>query len=85
MEVLIAPAIVQQAARWMARLWSDDASDEDQAECARWRAAHPHHDLAWQRLQAFEGKLHSVPRAAYSMPPTGNSKASTFRARRRFR
>ena len=62
MEVLIAPAIVQQAARWMARLWSDDASDEDQAECARWRAAHPHHDLAWQRLQAFEGKLHSVPR-----------------------
>lgn len=62
MEVLIAPAIVQHAARWMARLWSDDASDEDQAECARWRAAHPHHDLAWQRLQAFEGKLHSVPR-----------------------
>ena len=62
MEVVIAPAIVQQAARWMARLWSDDASDEDRADCARWRAAHPHHDLAWQRLQAFEGKLHSVPR-----------------------
>jgi len=62
MDVVIAPAIVRQAARWMARLWSDDASDEDQAECARWRVAHPHHDLAWQRLQAFEGKLHSVPR-----------------------
>lgn len=62
MEVAIAPAIVQQAAEWMARLWSDDASDEDRADCARWRAAHPHHDLAWQRLQAFEGKLHSVPR-----------------------
>ncbi|PLY43135.1 iron dicitrate transport regulator FecR [Janthinobacterium sp. ROICE36] len=62
MEVLIAPAIVQQAAQWMARLWSDDASDEDRAACARWCAAHPHHELAWQRLQAFEGKLHSVPR-----------------------
>ena len=62
MEVVIAPAIVQQAAQWMARLWSDDASDEDRAACARWCAAHPHHDLAWQRLQAFEGKLHSVPR-----------------------
>jgi transmembrane sensor len=62
MEVLIAPAIVQQAARWMARLWSDDASDEDRAACARWCAAHPHHAIAWQRLQAFEGKLHSVPR-----------------------
>lgn len=55
-------AIVRQAARWMARLWSDDASDADQADCARWRAEHPQHDLAWQRLQAFEGKLHSVPR-----------------------
>jgi transmembrane sensor len=46
----------------MARLWSDDASDADQADRARWRAEHPQHDLAWQRLQAFEGKLHSVPR-----------------------
>ena len=64
MELVIAPAIVQQAAQWMARLWSDDASDEDRAACARWCAAHPHHDLAWQRLQAFEGKLHSVPRDA---------------------
>ena len=64
MEVVIAPAIVQRAAEWMARLWSDDASAEDQAACARWRAEHPHHDLAWQRLHAFEGKLHSVPRDA---------------------
>ena len=62
MDVVIAPAIVQQAAQWMARLWSDDASDEDRAACARWCAAHPHHAIAWQRLQAFEGKLHSVPR-----------------------
>ncbi|PHV39386.1 FecR domain-containing protein [Janthinobacterium sp. BJB304] len=64
MDVVIAPAIVQQAAQWMARLWSDDASDEDRAACARWCAAHPHHAIAWQRLQAFEGKLHSVPRDA---------------------
>ena len=64
MEVVIAPAIVQRAAEWMARLWSDDASAEDQAACARWRAEHPHHDLAWQRLHVFEGKLHSVPRDA---------------------
>lgn len=64
MDVVIAPAIVQRAAEWMARLWSDDASEEDQAACARWRAEHPHHDLAWQRLHAFEGKLHSVPRDA---------------------
>ena len=64
MEVVIAPAIVEQAAQWMARLWSDDASDADRAACVRWCAAHPHHAIAWQRLQAFEGKLHSVPRDA---------------------
>ncbi|OEZ67603.1 fec operon regulator FecR [Janthinobacterium sp. HH103] len=64
MDVVIAPAIVQQAAQWMARLWSDDASDEDRVACARWCDAHPHHAIAWQRLQAFEGKLHSLPRDA---------------------
>ncbi len=55
------PAIVQRAAEWMARLWADDASDEDRAACARWRAEHPRHELAWSRLQAFDDKLRSVP------------------------
>ncbi len=61
----------------------DDASDEDQAECASWRAAHPHHDLAWQRLQAFEGKLHSVRRSCElrgtfsSKPGSGRCCATT--------
>ncbi|ARU06733.1 iron dicitrate transport regulator FecR [Comamonas serinivorans] len=55
------PAIAQQAAVWMARLWADDATDAERSACARWRAAHPHHELAWHRLQAFDDKLHSVP------------------------
>lgn len=58
---LLEPAIVQRAAEWMARLWADDASDEDRAACARWRAEHPRHELAWSRLQAFDDKLRSVP------------------------
>jgi transmembrane sensor len=45
----------------MARLWSEDAGEQDRAACARWRAAHPHHELAWRRLQAFDDQLHSVP------------------------
>lgn len=45
----------------MARLWADDASDEDRAACDRWRAEHPQHDRAWLRLQEFEGSLRSVP------------------------
>lgn len=57
----IDPALVARAAEWMARLWADDASDADRAACARWRAEHPRHEQTWQRLQAFEGKFHSVP------------------------
>lgn len=56
------PAIVRQAAEWMARMWSGEASDEARAACERWRASHPDHERAWNRLQAFEGKLLGVPR-----------------------
>lgn len=56
-----AAAVSRRAAQWMARLWSDDASEADRQACARWRAAHPDHERAWQQLQAFEGRLLSVP------------------------
>ena len=62
----IDPAIVQRAAEWMARLWSEDAKPLDQADCARWRAQHADHELAWQRLQAFDDKLGSVSPPAAS-------------------
>ncbi|MDF8363138.1 FecR domain-containing protein [Achromobacter anxifer] len=61
----IDPAIVQRAAEWMARLWSEDVNPTDQSDCARWRAQHADHELAWQRLLEFEDKLGSVsPQAA---------------------
>ncbi|MDY0831562.1 FecR domain-containing protein [Pseudomonas sp. SED1] len=59
----IAPVIIERATAWMARLWADDASAEDHANCLRWRAEHPHHELAWTRLLGFEQKLNSVPAA----------------------
>ncbi|MFM2089374.1 MAG: hypothetical protein RLZZ237_4243 [Pseudomonadota bacterium] len=59
---MISPAIVQRASEWMVRLWADDASDADRAACERWRAEHPHHELAWRRLQSFDDKLSSAPR-----------------------
>ncbi|WP_025138282.1 FecR domain-containing protein [Achromobacter sp. DH1f] len=58
------PAILQQAAEWIAQLWSDDVTDQDRTDCARWRARHPDHEQAWQRLLAFEGKLLGLPRDA---------------------
>ncbi len=45
----------------MARLWADDACEADHAACRRWRAAHPDHEHAWQRLQAFDDKLKHLP------------------------
>lgn len=56
------PAVVQRAAMWMVRLWSDEASEEDRAACAHWRGEHPNHELAWRRLQAFDDKHDGVPR-----------------------
>ena len=58
----IAPAILQRAAEWMARLWSDDASAADAAACAAWRAAHPEHERAWARLQRFARQFDNLPR-----------------------
>ncbi|MBG6082952.1 transmembrane sensor [Rubrivivax gelatinosus] len=53
--------VARQAARWMARLWAEDAAAEDHAACARWRAAHPEHERAWQAMQGFDARLRSVP------------------------
>lgn len=58
----IAPAVLQRAAEWMARLWSGEASEADAAACAAWRAAHPEHERAWARLQRFEQQFDSIPR-----------------------
>lgn len=81
-EAAIDPAIVQRASEWMARLWADDASEQDRAECARWRAENPQHDVAWSRLQAFTGRFDTVPRGiarhALAEPP----KAERQRRRR---
>lgn len=55
-------AILQQAANWMARLWSEKANEQDFADCAQWRAAHPDHERAWQQLEVFQQKLDCVPR-----------------------
>lgn len=56
------PAIIRRAAEWMACLWSGDATDADKDACIQWRAAHPDHERAWNRLREMEHMLDSVPR-----------------------
>lgn len=58
----IDPAVILRASEWMARLGSDDASEADRAACARWRAEHPKHELAWSRLNDCDGRFRSLPR-----------------------
>lgn len=58
----IAPAVLQRAAEWMARLWAEDASTADADACAAWRAANPEHERAWARLQRFARQFEALPR-----------------------
>lgn len=58
--------IVEQAASWMATLQSGEATTDDEAACARWRASHPLHELAWQRMQSMDDQLRSGLR---QLPP----------------
>jgi len=57
----LAPEVIRRASEWMARLWSGEASDDEKAACAHWRAVHPDHERAWKALQIFEGKLDDLP------------------------
>ncbi|PTE02072.1 FecR domain-containing protein [Pandoraea apista] len=57
----LSPEVVERASLWLARLWSDTATAEDFAACGRWRAAHPDHERAWQRLGAIGQKFDAVP------------------------
>lgn len=54
------PRVVEQAIAWRVRL----ASGEVVADaCQRWRAQHPEHELAWQRLEALDGRFAAIPAA----------------------
>lgn len=57
----LSPEVIERASLWLARLWSDTASAEDVAACECWRAAHPDHERAWQRLGAIGQKFDAVP------------------------
>lgn len=53
--------IIIQASEWMAKLWAEPSDIEAQQACETWRAEHPDHELAWQRLHTLAGKFNSLP------------------------
>ncbi|ENO87093.1 FecR family protein [Thauera linaloolentis] len=46
-------AVIEQATDWHLLLQSGEATATDRAACKAWRARHPSHELAWQRMQAL--------------------------------
>lgn len=52
--IVIAKDIVRRAVMWFVRVQANLADDTVRRDCDHWRATHPHHELAWQRLQAID-------------------------------
>lgn len=49
--------VTEQAIAWFVRLASGTQTADDDADFARWHAAHPHHADAWRQLQGMSGIL----------------------------
>jgi len=54
---------LRAAAAWYARLCSGHVTPEDRLRWQRWRDVHPAHGAAWQRIEAMQRQLGSVPGA----------------------
>lgn len=55
--------VVRQAINWLLRLRNHTAHPTLRQQCDTWRAAHPEHELAWQRVQSLHSELTSNLRA----------------------
>ena len=51
MNAAIDARAAREAAQWMVRLQGGELDDAARQALARWRAAHPHHETAWQRAE----------------------------------
>lgn len=74
---------VDQAVHWAVRLESGMATDQERNACAAWRAVSPHHELAWQQVQAIEQTFRGVSPANGHLAFDALQKAAPLQARRR--
>jgi len=54
-------AVIREAARWLVRLHSGEASPEDHAALQRWRQERAEHELAWQRAERLSERFGALP------------------------
>lgn len=62
MNAAIDPALVEEAARWFVLLASGEATADDHAACAGWRAADSRHEAAWQHVSIATARFSDIPR-----------------------
>lgn len=60
-ELPLSRAVAREAARWLMRLHAGDVRPAELERCARWRAADPEHERAWQRAEQLNRKLGLLP------------------------
>ncbi len=53
--------VARQAAHWLVLMHEQPLSPAQQQACARWRAADPEHERAWQRVQHVQQQLGGLP------------------------
>lgn len=58
--------VLEQALHWMVLVQSGVNTADERFACEAWRAQHPAHELAWQRLAALNHDLRQTTRA---LPP----------------
>ncbi|MGE8677532.1 MAG: FecR domain-containing protein [Achromobacter marplatensis] len=75
------PDVVRQAATHLVQLQSSPGDPGVADACTRWRAAHPHHEAAWQRVCA----LLAMPGAATNLQGSAARSAIEHVARQRGR
>ena len=51
---------------WMARLWADDASKQDQIDFQTWHDTAPENALAWRQLELLQETFQKVPQSSLS-------------------
>lgn len=66
-EAPLTPAIAREAAQWLIRFSSGEASEADRHACLAWRNSHPDHERAWQRAERVSQTLGLIP-SAIGMP-----------------
>ncbi|WP_341664491.1 FecR domain-containing protein [Vibrio sp.] len=52
---------IKQASLWMARMLSEEVTEEDKRAFELWRSREPSNDYAWRQLESLQKKLTSLP------------------------